>query len=179
LSALPEAHPTGTVNEAVRLLKSPPSADLQSLTVRGVVTNILGFVYSFHTREFKRLKECIPSCIGSIREAHAARTALKKPVQLPQVQLPAVQALNASPHSPLAIPDFSSAAFNVDEAWSILNDSNQVINQDSAAELRDFLAQLGAYKSSDLIDCEDEDIIAMANKLKKIPKKRFLKSLRK
>jgi len=154
-------------------MKSPPSAELQSLTVRGVVTNILGFVYSFHARAFKRLKECIPSCIRSIREAHAARVATKKPVQLPPVR-----PLNSSAAS-TAVPDISSATINVDEAWSILNDSNQVIDPDSAAQLRDFLAELGAYKSSDLIECEDEHIIAMADKLKLIPKKRFLKSLRK
>lgn len=151
-------------------MKSPPSADLQSLTVRGVVTNILGFVYSFHANEFKRLKECIPSCIRSIRRAHVARTATKNSNQS--------ATMNAIPDPTPTTPTRTEAR-DVDAAWEILHDTTKLKDQENAMMLKQFLEELGASESSDLDECKDQEIYKMANALKDIPKRKFLKALRK
>jgi len=67
--------PLKTIEKAISLLTSngiTPSTELPSLTVKDIVTNVLGFAYTFHAKDYCRLKECIPFCITSIRTVHTA-----------------------------------------------------------------------------------------------------------
>jgi len=164
--------------------------------VRDVVTNILGFVYSFRASDFRRLKECIPSCISSIRRAHTARVATKKPLHLPPVQLQltttdAAAAVKFSTNKTIVdntaavtatttnLTPLTSEPKDFDKAWSILNNPALTKDQENAAMLKHFLEELGAMETTALMACDDEDIIELSNKLKKIPKKNFLQALRK
>jgi len=160
LSLLPEIAPTKTIDKAVSLMKYPSSPDLQSLTVRGVVTNILGFLYSFRASEFNRLKECIPSCISSIREAYA---------DFSQLQSVRLQSTTASART--------ADGKDYNRAWSVLNDPTLTKDHENAGMLKLILEELGAVESLYLDKCTDQAIYTMANTLKIKPKGIFLEAL--
>jgi hypothetical protein len=81
----------------------------------------------------------------------------------------------AVPTSPVQAvqPTTSSTALGpLDEAWQILSDQSKVTDMESLTTL---LNEIGLSTASELLDCDEDEIQKIADFLKSVPKKKFVR----